>query len=234
MNEIIKELICLKDEKYKEFNKKLCPDTNLEMLGIRVPVLRKLAQKIANSNEYDWESFVKGENINFFEEVQLQGFIIGYKKMPFDAKLKFIEDFVAKMDSWAITDTFIPTLKIREENLKDYWNFILKYINSSKEFEVRFAIVSMLDYFIIDDYVDEVIKILNKVSHDGYYVKMAIAWTLAEIGIKYSDKAMLFLKGENNLDKFTYNKTLQKMIESYRIKDSQKDILRKMKIRNKD
>ena len=38
MNQIIKELICLKDEKYKEFNKKLCPDTKLEMLGIRVPV----------------------------------------------------------------------------------------------------------------------------------------------------------------------------------------------------
>lgn len=229
MNQIIKELICLKDEKYKEFNKKLCPDTKLEMLGIRVPVLRKFAQKIVNSNEYDWESFVKNENINFFEEVQLQGFIIGYKKMPFSAKLKLIEDFVVKMDSWAITDTFIPTLKIREENLKDYWNFILKYINSSKEFEVRFAIVSMLDYFIIDDYVDEVIKILNNVSHDGYYVKMAIAWTLTEIGIKYNDKAMLFLNGNHNLDKFTYNKTLQKMIESYRIKDSQKDVLRKMK-----
>lgn len=229
MNEIIKELICLKDEKYKEFNKKLCPDTNLEMLGIRVPVLRKFAQKIANSNEYDWKSFVENRNIKFFEEVQLQGFIIGYKKMPFDVRIKFIENFISRMDSWAITDTFIPTLKIKKENLEDYWNFILKYINSSKEFEVRFAIVSMLDYFIIDDYVDEVIKILNNVSHEGYYVKMAIAWTLAEVGIKYNDKAMMLLKGENNLDKFTYNKTLQKMIESFRIDKEQKDVLRKMK-----
>lgn len=229
MNEINKELICLKDKKYKEFNKKLCPDTNLEMLGIRVPVLRKFAQKIVNSNEYDWECFLKNRNIKYFEEVQLQGFIIGYKKIPFDAKLKLIEDFVVKMDSWAITDSFIPTLKIKKENLKDYWNFILRYINSSKEFEVRFAIVSMLDYFIIDDYVDEVIKILNEVSHDGYYVKMAIAWTLAEIGIKYNDKAMMFLEVENNLDKFTYNKTLQKMIESFRTDKEQKELLKKMK-----
>ncbi len=229
MNKIIEELICLSDEKYKEFNKKLCPDTNLEMLGIRVPILRKFAQKIINTNEYDWENLIKNTDIKFFEEVQLQGFIIGYKEMPFDTKLNLIKDFISRIDSWAITDTFIPTLKIKKENLKDYWDFILKYLNSDKEFEVRFAIVSMLDYFIIDEYVDEVIKVLNMISHEGYYVKMAIAWTLAEVGIKYNDKAMQFLKEKNNLDKFTYNKTLQKMIESFRIEKSQKDILRKMK-----
>jgi len=39
---------------------------------------------------------------------------------------------------------------------------------------------------------------------------------------------MKYLK-KCNLDKFTYNKTLQKMIESRRISDSQKDILRTMK-----
>ena len=229
MNKIIDELIMLKDEKYKEFNKKLCPDTNLEMLGIRVPILRKFAQKILKSNEYNIEEFLKNKDIKFFEEVQLKGFIIGYKKTEFENKLKLIEEFISYIDSWAITDTFVPTLKIKKENLKDYWNFILKYINSEKEFEVRFSIVSMLDYFIIDQYVDKVIEILNNVSNEGYYVKMAVAWTLAEIGIKYNGKAMQFLKGKNNLDKFTYNKTLQKMIESYRIDKEQKDVLRMMK-----
>ena len=184
MNKIIDELIMLKDEKYKEFNKKLCPDTNLEMLGIRVPILRKFAQKILKSNEYNIEEFLKNKDIKFFEEVQLKGFIIGYKKTGFENKLKLIEEFISYIDSWAITDTFVPTLKIKKENLKDYWNFILKYINSEKEFEVRFSIVSMLDYFIIDQYVDKVIEILNNVSNEGYYVKMAVAWTLAEIGIK--------------------------------------------------
>ena len=60
---------------------------------------------------------------------------------------------------------------------------------------------------------------------------MAIAWTMAEIGIKYNDKAMKYLRNRNNLDDFTYNKTLQKMIESYRIKEVQKEELRKMKRR---
>lgn len=229
MNRIIEELISLKDEKYKEFNKKLCPDTKNEMLGIRVPILRKLATKIAKSEEYNWEEFVKNKDVKYFEEIQLQGLIIAYKNIELKEKLKYMEEFIPRMDSWALTDTVIPTLKIKNKELEMYWDFILKYLNSDKEFELRFCIVSMLDYFINDKYVDEVIKILNEISHDGYYVKMAVAWTLAEIGIKYNNKAMIFLKGENNLDKFTYNKTLQKMIESYRIDDKQKDILRKMK-----
>ena len=234
MNKITNELILLKDEKYKEFNEKICPDTSLELLGIRVPILRKFAQKIVNSTEYDVEEFLKNKDVKFFEEVQLQGFIIGYKKMNFENKLELIESFIPRIDSWGITDTFIPTLKVKNNDLKLYWDFILKYVKSDKEFEVRFAVVSMLDYYITENYVDEVIKILNSISHDGYYVKMAIAWTFAEIGIKYNDKVMNFLQRKNNLDKFTYNKTLQKMIESFRIDNSQKEILRKMKIKNKD
>ena len=229
MDRIIEELVSLKDDKYKEFNKKLCPDTKKGILGIRVPILRKLALKIAKSETYNWQEFVKNEETMYFEEIQLQGLIIAYKKMELKEKLKYMELIIPRIDSWALTDTVIPTLKIKNQELEEYWNFILKYINSDKEFEIRFSVVSMLDYFINDEYVDKVIKILNTVSHEGYYVKMAVAWTLAEIGIKYNNKAMIFLSGENNLDKFTYNKTLQKMIESYRITDEQKVILRNMK-----
>ena len=87
----------------------------------------------------------------------------------------------------------------------------------------------MLDYFIIDEYVDKVIERLNKIKHEGYYVKTGVAWCLAEIGIKYNEKLMNFLNSKNDLDDFTYNKTLQKMIESYRITKEQKLILKEMK-----
>lgn len=227
MEKIIEKLVALKDEKYKEFNSKLCPDTNKEMLGIRIPVLRKLAKEILK--EDDWIEFVKKDEVQYFEEIILQGFIIAYSKMNFNEKLEYIKIFVPRMDSWAITDTFVPTLKIKQENLKEYWDFIIKYTKSKREFEVRFAIISMLDYFITDEYVDKVLEVLNNISHEGYYVKMGVAWTLAEIGIKYNEKAMNFLNSENKLDNFTFNKTLQKMIESYRIDKNQKEILRKMK-----
>ena len=227
MNSIKQELQNLIDSEYAKFNQKLCPDTKKKMLGIRVPLLRKLAQKIVK--EYNWQEFLKQADDNYFEEVLLQGLVIGYAKIPIDEKLEYIKWFVPKIDSWAISDTFCPTLKIKPQDLPKVWEFIQSYLNASQEFYVRFAVIMMLDYYITDEYVDNVIEKLDKISHEGYYVKMAVAWTVCEIGIKFNEKAMKYLKGENHLDKFTFNKALQKMRESNRIDPKQKEILKQMK-----
>lgn len=87
----------------------------------------------------------------------------------------------------------------------------------------------MLDYYITEEYIDKVIKVIDEIENNEYYVQMAKAWVIAEIGIKFNEKAMGYLKGENKLDKFTYNKALQKMIESYRISDETKIVLKSMK-----
>ena len=159
----------------------------------------------------------------------VEGLVIAYSKISLDEKFELIEKFVPKINNWAINDTFCSTIKIKKEELERVWQFILPYLKSGNEFEVRFAVIMMLDNFVIEDYVEMVIKELDKVSNNGYYAEMALAWTLAEIGIKYNDKLMTYLNGKNNLDKFTFNKTLQKMIESYRISNEQKEILKKMK-----
>lgn len=229
-NKIKQELQNLVDDEYAKFNKKLCPDTKKEMLGIRVPLLRKLAQNIVK--EYDWKAFLNQADDNCFEEVLLQGLVIGYAKMEIDEKLDYIQWFVPKIDSWSISDTFCPTLKIKSEDLRKVWDFILTYFESSKEFDVRFAVIMMLDYYLTDEYVDNVLEKLDQVSHEGYYVKMAVAWCLAEIGIKFNEKAMNYLKSDNHLDTFTFNKALQKMRESYRIDSKQKEILKQMKRTN--
>ncbi len=227
--EIEKRLIEISEESQKKLNVKLCPDTNKEILGIRVPKLRKLAKEIVK--EEKWEQFIKESQDKYFEEVLLQGLSIAYSKKSLQEKYIYMKEFIPKMDSWAMTDTFAPTLKVKDKDLENYWNFIIPFTKSDKEFEVRFAIISMLDYYIREAYVNEVIKILDNIKHEGYYVKMAIAWTLAEIGIKFNNILMTYLESDNNLDKFTFNKTLQKMIESYRISDNEKSVLRKMKIK---
>lgn len=226
MEKIRDKLLELQDEKYREFNKKLCPDTNLEILGIRIPILRNLAKELVKEGYRVYLDNI--ENI-YFEEVLLEGFIIGYSKVNIDKKLELIKHFVPKIDSWEISDTFCPTLKIKEKDKEKVWKFILPYLKSDKEFEVRFAVIMMLDYYIVEEYVDKVIIELDKIENNGYYAKMAVAWTLAEIGIKYNEKAMQYLKGKNNLDDFTYNKALQKLRESYRISKEQKEELKKMK-----
>lgn len=224
---IRKRIMEMSEPEYAKFNIKLCPDTSKEVLGIRIPKLRLLAKEIIKEEE--WRDFIKEANTKCFEETILKGFVIAYSKIDLKDKLALIQEFVPNMDSWAITDTFCTTLKIKPKELEKVWNFILPYTKSTKEFEVRFSIIMMLDYYITEEYVEKVIKVIDEIQSDAYYVQMAKAWIIAEIGIKFYPKAIKYLEGDNHLDRFTYNKSLQKMIESYRITNEQKVILRNMK-----
>ena len=206
IQDIRKQLKELSEPEYAKFNKKLCPDTKKEVLGIRVPKLRTLAKEI--SKDDDWRKFIEKANINCFEETILKGLVIAYSKIELEEKLLLIKEFIPNMDSWAITDTFCPTLKIKPKQLEKVWEFILPYTKSKKEFEARFSIIMMLDYYIIEEYVDKVIKTIDKIENDAYYVQMAKAWVIAEIGIKFNSKAMKYLEGNNNLDKFTDRKSV--------------------------
>lgn len=226
MTFIQEKLLELSDKEYKEFNSKLCPDTNKEMLGIRVPELRKLAQALLK--EYDLQTILDNCTDEYFEGVLLEGLVIAYAKMTFSEKLSYIKKFVPKIDSWAISDTFVPTLKVKDKDLKLAWDFITPYTKSAEEFDIRFAVIMMLDYFITEEYVDKVLEELDKIHHDGYYVKMAVAWTIAEIATQFNDKAIQYLQN-NNLDNFTHNKAIQKMRESYRIDKNQKEFLKSLK-----
>ena len=195
--EVREELIKISETKLKEFNEKLCPNNENKILGIRIPTLRKIAKEIIKS---DWQRYLKESQEHskeqYMEERMVEGLAIAYSKISLDEKLELIEKFVPKINNWAINDTFCSTIKIKKEELEKMWQFILPYLKSENEFEVRFAVIMMLHNFIIDD---------------------------------YNDKLMKYLNGKNNLDKFTFNKTLQKMIESYRISIEQKEMLKKMK-----
>jgi 3-methyladenine DNA glycosylase AlkD len=113
--------------------------------------------------------------------------------------------------------------------LAKIWELLKEYLNSQNEFDVRFALVMLLNYFLIDEYIDEIFKIINNVTLDKYYVKMANAWLISYCAIKYYDKTYKFLKDNLKIDKWTYNKGIQKSVESYRITKEQKKALRKLK-----
>ena len=99
---------------------------------------------------------------------------------------------------------------------------------SNKEFEIRFAVVIILNYYITEDYIDLVLETLDEVKHEGYYVKMAVAWAISLCFVKFEEKTMNYLKN-NKLDDFTYNKSLQKICESLRVDKDTKAIIKSMK-----
>lgn len=101
-------------------------------------------------------------------------------------------------------------------------------MKSDKEYEIRFGVVMAMAHYIDEEYIDNVLQWMDRISHEGYYVKMAVAWALSVCYVKFPQKTMNYLK-ENHLDDFTYNKALQKIIESYRVSTEDKEIIRSMK-----
>ena len=225
---IKEELKQLADEKYKEFHKGLCPGTE-NILGIRVPVLRDYAKKL--SKKYEIHELLNHIDNEYYEEIMLQGMLIGLEKAKdndIENILKDIEEFVPKIDNWAICDVFCAGLKITKQHLIEIWEFIQKYLVSDKEFEIRFGVVMILDYYITEEYLGKNFAIFNHIKSNQYYVQMAVAWAISICLIKFYDKTIEYLE-QAKIDKFTYNKAIQKAIESYRISDEQKTELRKMK-----
>ena len=224
--EIKKKLLELSDQKYKEFHGGLCPGTD-NIIGVRVPILRKYAQELFK--EKDWKQTIEEIDNEYYEEIMLQGMLIGQEKNEeINIILKYVEKYVPKIDNWAICDIFCAGLKITKKYKKEMWNFIQKYLKSDKEFEIRFAIVMILDYYIDEEYLKEDFKIFDNIKHEGYYVKMAVAWAISICLIKYYEDTVEYLN-KSKIDNWTYNKAIQKAIESYRILDKQKDFLRKLK-----
>ena len=215
-------LLELQDEKYKKFHSALVPNVN-NVLGIRVPDIRKIAKEL--SKNPDWQNY---KDDLYYEELMIQGLLIGYAKLDAAKRLELLKEFVPKITSWGVCDVVCSNLKFTTKNKALVWNFLQDYLNSDKEFEIRFGVVMLLSYFLDDEYIDEVIRILDSIDHEGYYAKMAVAWAFSICFVKYWGKTLKYFE-KSNISKWVYNKSIQKACESYRISAEKKELLKKMK-----
>lgn len=225
MEKTIREQIMeLSDEKYRKFSSALLPNIN-NILGVRLPELRKIARKIAKGG---YESFLSDNDCKYFEEIMLKGMVIGYLNTDIDKLLHYTSDFIYLIDNWSVCDSFCSGLKLTREYKSAVWRFLKSYFGSDSEYFVRFAVVMIINYFIEEDYIDEVLEILNDIRHEGYYAKMSVAWAISICYVKFPERTDKLLEN-NDLDDFTFNKSLQKIIESRQIDDETKIIIRCMK-----
>lgn len=225
MKDIRKKLFEMQDLKYKEFDSSLCPNVE-KIIGVRIPQLRAMAKEIA-SNEY--KEFLENAQDEYYEELVLQGLVIGYAKISIEETFDYLQKFVPKINSWAVCDTTCSNLKITKKHMQEMWDFLEQYINSDKEYEIRFALVMYLNYFLTDEYIDEILQKIDKIENKEYYVQMATAWLVSTAYVEQREKTETFLQ-QNNLDKFTQNKSIQKIRESYRVSKEDKEKLRKYKM----
>ncbi len=213
------------DKKYQEFSSALIPGCK-NMIGVRIPKLRLLAKEIAKD---DWRRYLEEAGEDTFEEIMLQGIVIGVSKCGIEEKISLAEKFIPKIQDWSVNDVFCSCFKCAEKNRERVLEFLMPYVTSEREFEQRVVAVLLMDYFLTEEYIDRVFQLLNELKHEGYYTKMGIAWAAATAYAKFPQKTYTYLTEWNTLDDFTYNKAIQKMIESYRVPEEDRDMLRRLK-----
>ena len=222
--DVRERLFSLAEPEFRDFSAALIPNSR-PLIGVRLPRLRELAKEIAKG---DFRSYLKDASDEFMEEVTLQGMVIGYAKLELEERLQWIAWFVPKIDSWAICDSFCNTLKFAQKNREAVWEFLQPYFAGKNEFGVRFAVVMALCHYVLPEYAERCFSNFNAITQEGYYVKMAVAWAVSVFYVKLPEQTMPYLK-ENRLDDWTYNKALQKILESRRIAGEERELIRSMK-----
>lgn len=213
-------------ESYRKFSAALIPNVEMDtILGVRLPELRGLAKQLAKG---DWRSYLKQADSDYFEEVMLQGMVIGYAEADPEQKLVYVAQFVPKIDNWSVCDSFCSGLKFARANKPRVWQFVQPYLSSPREYDVRFGVVMLLNQYMEEEYISAVLKHLDEIRHDGYYAKMAVAWALSICYIKLHEPTLNYLQC-SSLDDFTYNKALQKITESLRVDPQTRNLIRGMK-----
>lgn len=221
---IRKELEIIAEENYRIFAAKLIPNID-NLLGVRLPKLRKIAKKTV---QLDYEYYLAMDNHLYFEEVMLQGMIIGEIKLPWTERSRYVKQFISKIDNWSVCDSFCCGLKFEVSEKELVWQFLQPYFASDKPYDIRFAVVMLLFYFVDDEYAQKAFTLFDQIKNDNYYVKMAVAWAISIYFRELPTLTMSYLQ-KNQLDDWIYNKALQKITESLKVDSSTKIIIRSMK-----
>lgn len=207
-----------------DFSAKLTPGCK-PMLGVKIPDLRKIARQIAKQ---DYKKFLEECPEEYYEHEMLKGLVIGYARDDFEVILKYADEFVPRIHDWAVNDVFCSSFKIAQKNCEKTWQWLSGYAAAEEEFSQRVVAVMLMSHFLTDEYIDRVLECMNRLKFDGYYTKMGVAWCVATAYAKYPRQTQEFLEN-NELDDWTFNKSIQKMLESFRVSDKDKEVLKKMK-----
>ena len=218
----VEYLISIKDSKYKEFHSSIVLNSKYEMIGIRVPIMKDIAKKIAKTSNI--EDFLEYAQDKFYEEIMIQGLVISHIK---DEKVfyKYFKKHINKIDNWALCDNFCSAIKIVEKYEDKYFKEAVDMSLSDKEFISRVGLIIILSHFVSDKNLDTIFEALNKIKSDLFYINMAEAWLVCELYIKHPNETKIFIK-KNQLNKFTQNKAISKIHDSYRVSKEEKEVLK--------
>ena len=159
----------------------------------------------------------------YYEETVIWGYLVNHVKCSLDERLAMLGRFVPVLDNWAVCDSYCAHAKwMARADKEALWAFLERWFASGREFEVRFAVVVAMCYFLNEEWLDAVFERINrldfgrikskyktvkgkpKVAQQGtvqgaepYYVRMGVAWLLATALAKFPDATRAFVRSSN-------------------------------------
>ncbi len=208
------------DVEYMKFSEKLFLEKP-NMLGVRIPTLRKLAKNI----DIDLDN-LDTSSLLYMEEK----FLVLFSICNLKEKIKYLDLAASLVDNWSLCDSFCSAFKITLSEKENVLKWILVQIKSGKEYNTRIALVLLKNYYIEDKYIDIILNICENLKSNYYYVNMALAWLLQCVYLKYP-KEVIDLLSRNTLSSFVQNKTISKICDSKVVSKEEKIFLKKKKTR---
>ena len=225
---IQQQLFELQDLKYRDFHAKLVPGMDVnDIIGVRTPELRKLAKQLAKDERVG--DFLAVLPHRYLDEMNLHGFIISELK-DYDECLEEIERFLPYVNNWATCDLLSPKAFKQKKNRVRLIEDIKRWMASDEPFIIRFGIEMLMSFYLDEDFKPEYLKWVSEIRHEHYYVKMMVAWYFATALAKQWEATIPYIE-RNTMEKWTHNKTIQKAVESYRIKPEQKELLKSYRVK---
>jgi 3-methyladenine DNA glycosylase AlkD len=211
----------------KKYNVKLLKtkvENRKQCLGICFPNLKLFANEIYKDNPTE---FLDSNDLSLYELEILHTYVIG-KLKDFKIAFKYFKEYAPKAKEWSTVDSLCQKFVITKKHRDEVLPLLLTYSKSKDEYLQRIVAVMLLSHYLEDEYLETVFNLLGKLNHEGYFTKMGVAWAFATVMTYYPRKCLEYLK-ESKLDKWTHNKAIQKMKESFRISDDYKQKLERLK-----
>ena len=222
--ELCEKLAFYADDEYRDFVMKICPSER-PFLGVRVPQIREIAGQVAPECI---EKIIATTPIGY-EETLARAFLIA--RLPYEKLLEYFDSQVDYIDDWSTCDTFCSAVgKMIKKHRTDFYEKKMEnLLSDEREFAVRVGLVLLKCCYMEPDWLQVIYDYAERLaSRDEYYVKMALAWLICECFIKFPKPTLGYLRA-SHLPKWTFNKAISKICDSYRVEPEMKDLLRKMR-----
>jgi len=224
---LLGKLSSLSDSSYAQFQCRLkCSDH--QVLGVRSPHLNALAKELAKAEgRLFLDDFLSFADVSY-EETILAYKVLGLLKLDTVTTQGYVRELLAYNDGWATNDTLCSTLTTMGKHQQEYWPFLLGFLASKNPWDIRFATIALMCWYLTDEYANKTLEILSEVTNDHYYVTMGLGWFYATAFAKYREATLPYL-ATGRLPLEVQKKAIQKCIESFRVSPEDKVLLRSIR-----